>query len=193
MIAAWADRYLPAAEDAPALTGYGIRAEETGAGKFQVRVVSALGSWLVDERASAGGLGSAPSPYDMVSAGLSACTAMTCRLYADRKGLPLERVVVEVRHLGRYDVDPDRFLRKISLEGPLDEKQRSLLMAVADRCPVHRTLTEGASVATGQGLFDTADDAVEPAADHAQEMERVCFDDEPPLDPSCATKVLVKQ
>ena len=90
VIAAWAGRYLPMAADTPAEAPDGaVLVEETGAGKFQVQV-SAHGSRLfADEPADVGGLGSGLSPFELVSAGLGACTSMTLRLYAERKGWPL--------------------------------------------------------------------------------------------------------
>ena len=99
VIAAWASRYVgdvATAEGELAPPTQGLRVEETGGGQFQVRVTAASGSFLADEPVSVGGLGSGPTPYDLLGAGLGACTAMTLRLYADRKGWPLERVVVEV-------------------------------------------------------------------------------------------------
>jgi putative redox protein len=85
----------------------------------------------------------------LVSAGLGACTSMTLRLYAERKGWPLQRTRVAVRHdkiAGQ--VPPDTFARQIALEGPLDAEQTARLLEIADKCPVHRTLEGGARVTT---------------------------------------------
>jgi hypothetical protein len=85
VIAAWAGRYLPMAADAPAEAPDGaVLVEETGAGKFQVQVSVHGTRFFADEPVDVGGLNSGPSPYELVSAGLGACTAMTLRLYADR-------------------------------------------------------------------------------------------------------------
>jgi uncharacterized OsmC-like protein/alpha/beta superfamily hydrolase len=150
VIAAWAGRYLPMAADAPVETPDGaVLVEETGAGKFQVQVSVHGTRFFADEPEDVGGLGSGPSPYELVSAGLGACTAMTLRLYAERKGWPLTRTRVAVRHdkiAGQ--TPPDLFARQIALEGPLDAEQTAKLFEIADKCPVHRTLEGGSKVTT---------------------------------------------
>ena len=150
VIAAWAGKYLPMVADAPAETPDGaVLVEETGAGKFQVQVSVHGSSFVADEPIDVGGLGSGPSPYELVSAGLGACTSMTLRLYAERKGWPLERTRVAVRHdkiAGQ--TPPDTFARQIALEGPLDAEQTARLLEIADKCPVHRTLEGGSQVTT---------------------------------------------
>ena len=103
-----------------------------------------------DEPLSLGGADTGPTPYDLLLASLGACTSMTLRLYADRKGWPLEDVRVELAHKKIHAKDCascetqegriDRIDRWIELEGPLDEEQRRRLLEIADRCPVHRTL-----------------------------------------------------
>lgn len=180
VIAAWADRYVGEAdagrpESTPPLQG--LRVEETGAGKFQVRITTASGDFLADEPASVGGLGSGPTPYDLLGAGLGACTAMTCRLYADRKGWPLDRVVVEVGHVAKTPSTPDHFERKIGFVGGLDDGQLARLMEIADRCPVHRTLTESATIST-ERLPDGRPDAGagDCPEDHLRRMEETCED-----------------
>ncbi|MBW8302413.1 MAG: OsmC family protein, partial [Brevundimonas sp.] len=143
--------------------------------RFQVRVATASGSFLADEPVSVGGLGSGPTPYDLLGAGLGACTAMTCRLYADRKGWPLERVVVEVGHVGKTATSPDQFTRKIGFGGGLDDEQTARLLEIADRCPVHRTLTEGATVTTGVLPDGRPDEGPEDRPeDHLRRMEALC-------------------
>jgi putative redox protein len=107
---------------------------------------------LADEPASvSGGTGAGPNPYDLLLAALGTCTSMTLRMYADQKGLPLERVEVRLRHSRIHAVDCaecetkagkiSHIDRDIALFGPLDEVQRQRLLEIADRCPVHRTLT----------------------------------------------------
>jgi len=181
VVAAWASRYLEPAPDAagpsvaPALQG--VRVEETGAGKFQVRVVTPSTTFLADEPVRVGGLDSGPSPYDLLSAGLGACTAMTCRLYAERKSWPLERVVVEVGHTARTARDRDRFVRKIAFQGDLDETQHVRLLEIADRCPVHRTLTGSATVETERLRDDQPDAGAEDCAEgHVMAMQQVCVE-----------------
>lgn len=178
VVAAWASRYLDlaveAAEAAEASL-QGVRVEETEAGRFQVRVVTTSTSFLADEPVSVGGLNSGPSPYDLLSAGLGACTAMTCRMYAERKDWPLERVVVEIGHTAKTASEPDRFLRKIAFQGDLDETRRARLMEIADRCPVHRTLTESAVVETESLPDDQPHAGVEDRPeDHRLRAEEVC-------------------
>lgn len=150
-IAAWASRYMPpTADDVPQVeSAHGVSATETLAGKFQLRIHSGEHSFLADEPASVGGLGSGLSPYELVSAGLAACTVMTMRLYANRKGFPLERASAVVEHTKVPDMMPsDRFTRTIVLEGSLDDEQRKRILAIADRCPVDLTLVRGSDVQT---------------------------------------------
>jgi uncharacterized OsmC-like protein len=113
--------------------------------------IEACGHELVaDEPRSVGGADAGPTPYDYLLAALGGCTAMTLRMYADRKGWPLESVTVRLSQDRVHATDCeeceteegriDRIEREIELEGPLDEKQRRRLLEVADMCPVHRTL-----------------------------------------------------
>src|SRR4029434_4558728 len=102
------------------------------------------------EPVSAGGLDSGPSPYDLLLAGLGACTAMTVRLYADSKNLALERVSVRLGHTKIHAADCaecetkegkiDQIERVVALEGELDDVARAKLLEIANKCPVHRTL-----------------------------------------------------
>ena len=104
------------------------------------------------------GQDSGPGPYDFVLAGLGACTSMTMRMYADRKSLPLDRVTVTLRHSKIHAEDCaecetkegmlDQIDRVISIEGALDADQRKRLMEIADKCPVHRTLTSEIRIVT---------------------------------------------
>jgi putative redox protein len=113
---------------------------------------------LADEPVAAGGRDSGPGPYDFVLAGLGACTSMTMRMYADRKSLPLERITVTLKHSKIHAEDCaecetkegmlDQIDRVISMEGALDADQRKRLMEIADKCPVHRTLTSEVRIVT---------------------------------------------
>lgn len=159
VIAAWAERYVetapqPAAgEDARAVV-----VSETGEGKFQQRVEVGPHHFLADEPVRAAGLDTGPSPYELLIAGLGACTAMTLRLYAGQKSLPLTGVSVTLRHSKIHAADCatcetkegrlDRIDRTIALDGPLDDAQRARLLAIADKCPVHRTLTSEIEIRT---------------------------------------------
>ncbi len=104
-----------------------------------------------DEPEGVGGADQGPSPYDLLLASLGACTVMTLRMYAQRKGWPLAGAVAHLRHDRIHardcaDCDTregmiDRITREIRFEGDLSDGQRARLMEIADRCPVHRTLT----------------------------------------------------
>jgi putative redox protein len=119
---------------------------ETGLGKYQVEARVGDAAFLIDEPVTAGGLGSGPNPYNLLSAALGGCTVMTIRLYADRKGWPLRRVRVAVKH-SRADLQArDVFEMDIALDGDLEEAQRARLMEIAERCPVHLTLARGSEV-----------------------------------------------
>jgi putative redox protein len=151
IISAWASRYLPLlTEDLPQVEeAEGVIAEETGKGAFQLSMRSGRHRFLADEPESVGGMGSGLSPYELVSAGLAACTTMTMRMYARHKGYPLERARTAVVHSKRRDAMPaDLFTRTITLEGPLDEAQRKKIIAIADRCPVDLTLVRGSDIET---------------------------------------------
>lgn len=144
-------------------------AEDTGAGMFQARIRTAGVEILADEPTTAGGLGSGPSPYQLLASALASCTTMTVRLYATRKGWTVRRVRTAVGHDRDRSITPaDRFTRRIEIEGDLDVEQRQRLLAIADRCPVHRTLTAGAGVVTTTA--STPPKASE-AVDHAVDME----------------------
>ena len=154
VVAAWAGRYLPAADEPPPAEG-AVDVRETGAGGYVQEVQVGRHRLVADEPEGVGGLDAGPSPYDLLAAALGVCTSMTIRMYADRKGWPLESVRVAVRHAkvhkddsGAREAKIDRLTREIHLEGPLDEKQRARLSEIADRCPVHRTLERANEVVT---------------------------------------------
>lgn len=147
LISAWAGPLVGEEPAAPAEDD-GVVVEERKEGGLRVRVRAGGVRFVADEPVAAGGLGSGPDPYDLLGAALGACTAMTLRLYADRKGLPLDGVDVAVAHAKHDGSPPDLFVREIALKGALDEAQRARLMEIANRCPVHRTLTAGARIET---------------------------------------------
>ena len=119
---------------------------ETGLGKYQVEARVGDTAILIDEPVEAGGLGSGPNPYKLLSVAVGACTTMTIRLYANRKGWPLTRVRTAVRHTRASLQAKDVFELDIALEGALDDAQRARLMEIAERCPVHLTLARGSDV-----------------------------------------------
>ena len=161
VIAAWAQRYLdlhapPAPEGAP--EGVVRVREADPAGFLQDIAAGPRLHALADEPPEFGGTGRGMSPYQLVAAGLGACTSMTIRMYARRKGWPLQHVAVDVTHDKIHAEDCadcegrtgriDRFERVIRLEGPLDDTQRNRLLEIADKCPVHRTLSHASVIAT---------------------------------------------
>ncbi|NBH05492.1 OsmC family protein [Amycolatopsis sp. SID8362] len=123
----------------------------TGDGTYTQQVTTSTHELLVDEPTAVGGADAGPNPYELLLASLGSCTAITLRMYADRKGIPLTRATVRLRHDRIHAEDCEkcetergmlsRITREISLEGELDEEQRARLMVIADKCPVHRTLS----------------------------------------------------
>jgi len=131
---------------------------ETRRGTFDQEIIAGKHRLVADEPVDAGGQDSGPGPYDLLLASLGACTSMTLRLYADRKKLPLQRVEVRLRHFRVYAADcaecetkqgmVDHIDREIRLDGDLDADQLAKLMEIADKCPVHRTLTSEINIRT---------------------------------------------
>ena len=127
-----------------------VTVTETGAGTYTQEVTAGTHRWIADEP-QPGGDDAGPNPYDMLLAALGSCTSMTIRMYASRKGWPLERVRVTLRHSRIHAKDCadcegdvgmiDQIDRDIELIGNLDDLQRDGLLKIAERCPVHRTLT----------------------------------------------------
>jgi uncharacterized OsmC-like protein/fermentation-respiration switch protein FrsA (DUF1100 family) len=159
VLAAWAERYLdPAPAREIESTAPAVVVTETREGRFQQLVEAGKHRLLADEPAAVGGLGSGLTPYDLLLAALGACTSMTLRLYAERKALPLERVSVRLQHERIHAADCancetkegmlDRIDRTVKLHGDLDEDQRRRLLEIADKCPVHRTLTSEVEIRT---------------------------------------------
>lgn len=117
---------------------------ENGLGRYQQSVTAGEHRLVADEPASMGGGDAGPAPFDFVMAGLGACTSMTLRMYAERKGLPLEKVEVELHHHKRDTETGSRdcIERKITLSGALTVEQRQRLLEIANKCPVHRALSQ---------------------------------------------------
>jgi putative redox protein len=123
---------------------------ERGDGKFTQMMLDGEHVLLADEPREAGGDDRGPSPYRLLLMALGSCTSMTVRLYAARKGWPLERTTVRLRHFRDYmadckdcedkDAKMERIERVIEFAGNLDDAQRAKLMEIAEKCPVHRTL-----------------------------------------------------
>ena len=130
---------------------------ETGAGGY-TRQIAAGHHRLVADEPSPVGDDTGPTPYDLVLAGLGACTSMTVRMYADRKRWPLEKVQVTLRHSRIHAKDCadcettngyiDQIDCDVELTGDLDDTQRQRLLHIAERCPVHQTLTSEVRITT---------------------------------------------
>jgi uncharacterized OsmC-like protein len=168
VIAAWAARYLPAPE------GPGSGTSPAGPARRDVVVVTesqarpygqriTVGDHVLaaDEPAAVGGADSGPTPYELLLAGLGACTAITVRMYADRKGWPLRHITVRLRHERVHARDCadcetrtgqlDHIERELQFDGELTGEQRARLLEMAERCPVHRTLHSEVRVSTSEG------------------------------------------
>ena len=164
IIATWSSRYLGDAtvsDTASVPTGVVRVSEHDAAGFRQDIVIGTRHQLLADEPVEVGGKDTGPNPYEFLSAGLGACSAMTIRLYARRKAIPLTHVAVDVRHDREHMRDCedceqnsrkiDIFRRTIWLQGALSADQQAALLRIADKCPVHRTLVELSSVETVLG------------------------------------------
>ncbi len=161
VLSAWSSRYV--ASDAPAVPEVkpvdgAVVVQETGWGKFQQAIAAGPHRLLADEPESYGGKNSGPTPYDLLLAGLGACTVMTVRLYADRKKWPLERTQAVLRHEKIHAEDCaecetkdgriDHITRELRFHGDLDAEQRAKLVEISEKCPVHRTLHSEVSIET---------------------------------------------
>ncbi|MEL7001464.1 MAG: bifunctional alpha/beta hydrolase/OsmC family protein [Bacteroidota bacterium] len=149
MIATWASKYLTI-EDEEELDTHKQVVASTGDEGFTTEVKVGNHRFLADEPKSVGGKDLGPTPYDLLVAGLGACTSMTMRMYADRKGWPLEKVNVHLQHDKIHEKDCedcessgakiDQIEREIEMFGDLTQEQKDRLLEIADKCPVHRTL-----------------------------------------------------
>jgi uncharacterized OsmC-like protein/alpha-beta hydrolase superfamily lysophospholipase len=168
VLAAWAARYV--AVD-PAVEGAGERRPEieatcasTPAGSLATELTAGPHVWGADEPEAVGGTGTGPTPYDLLAGALAACTSMTLQLYARRKGLALESAEVCVSHRRVHAEDCvdcetkpariERFERRVVLLGALDDASRRRLLEIAERCPVHRTLTGTIEIETASEAKD---------------------------------------
>lgn len=166
VLSAWAARYivehprpeLRGLDDAGAATETAqVRATTGASDGFMTDLLAGGHRLLADEPLRVGGTDTGPSPYDLLSSALAACTSMTLQQYARRKGWPLERAIVRVTH-GRAIAGQgqehssatraEQLVRELELHGPLDASQQQRLLDIAEMCPVHRSLTQGIAVDT---------------------------------------------
>ena len=159
MIAAWSKRYLQHEKPVQELQSDMPVVVHIANEKYTTQVLAGGHHLTADEPESVGGNNYGPSPYDLLSAALGACTAMTLKMYAERKMWDLQEAYVHLKHgkIHAKDCEScaegttgriDRFERVVELHGDLDDAQRKRLMEIADRCPVHRTLHETIEVVT---------------------------------------------
>lgn len=162
-LAAWASRYVravtpaPAQREGPRLAAGEVLVRELDR-KFKLEILTDTHRLLADEPVEQGGTDVGPSPYELLLAALGACTAMTVRIYAGFKKLPLERVSVQLRHSKIHAQDCaecetkegkiDQIERELVIEGSLSPEQRQRLLEIANKCPVHRTLTSEIDIRT---------------------------------------------
>ena len=151
-----------------------VVAQATGGGEFQIQIDTGEHDFLMDEPVSYGGLSTGPNPFDLLEAALAGCTLMTLRLYAKRKGWPIDDIRVHVTHRKGTADQRDRFERELEFGKGLTDEQRDRLIEIAQRCPVHLLLERGADVSVR-----IAHQELPPAAAngmHAAEMEEACSD-----------------
>ena len=157
VIASWASRYLSIPQPEELQTEFEVVAN-LGEEGFTTQLRAGKHYFLADEPEKAGGNGFGPTPYDYISAALAACTSMTIQMYARRKKWPLKNVETHVNHqkshardcenCERNSAKIDLFERRIEIEGNLDDDQRTKILEIADKCPVHRTLHNKITIKT---------------------------------------------
>ena len=159
--------------------GGSIVARPAEGGRFATRIELPGGAILADEPEGVGGGGAGPTPYQLLSAALAACTSMTIGLYARRSGLALPGLRVEVEHGLVAGTPPtDRFTRRILTDAPLAPTDEAKLIEIAGKCPVHRTLSGGgAEIVTSAAAIPPPAAPLKPADPpeaHLEQMEKAC-------------------
>lgn len=158
VIAGWASRYVDIPKETNIKSSHDTVASLSGNKGYTTQMKIGNHYMLADEPESVGGNDFGPNPYEFVSAGLSACTAMTVQMYVRRKGWDLQNIEVHTSYSKEHAIDCenceadsariDTFQREIKFEGDLDEKQVARMLEIADKCPVHRTLHSETQVLT---------------------------------------------
>lgn len=161
MLAAWAGKYLDQSKQERPVRDLSDNRIVARVGRkgYQTEIQVNEHSLIADEPIAVGGANTGPTPYGLLVAALGACTAMTLRMYADRKNWPLEAATVRLKHRKIHAADCagctekqgskiDHIDRELELTGSLDAEQRQRLLEIADKCPVHRTLESGTVIAT---------------------------------------------
>ncbi|NNJ81295.1 MAG: OsmC family protein [Flavobacteriaceae bacterium] len=158
VIAGWASRYVDIPKETNIKSSHDTVASLSGSKGYTTQMKIGNHYMLADEPESVGGNDFGPNPYEFVSAGLSACTAMTVQMYVRRKGWDLQNIEVHTSYSKEHAIDCenceadsariDTFQREIKFEGDLDEKQVARMLEIADKCPVHRTLHSETQVLT---------------------------------------------
>ena len=158
VIAGWASRYVDIPPQEEVITKSKVAASLDNDEKFTTYLKLGDHNFIADEPTNFGGNNFGPSPYEFLSAGLAACTAMTIQMYARRKNWEVENVGVHINYSREHAVDCefcedasakiDTFTREIKLEGNLSEVQKNKLLEIADKCPVHKTLHSKTQVIT---------------------------------------------
>ena len=153
VIGTWVRKYLPAPESPSIKTDHQVAAMLLREDRFTTHVKVGKHQITADEPEEVGGTDFGPSPYELLSSALATCTAMTIKMYADRKSWQVDECIVHVNHEKKHGDDSqvsekggskiDHFTRNIELSGALDETQRKRLLEIANKCPVHRTLESG--------------------------------------------------
>ncbi|MCF6347152.1 MAG: alpha/beta fold hydrolase [Flavobacteriaceae bacterium] len=158
VISSWAHRYVNANEEKEELSTDKSVVVRIGREKYTTEIVARSHSLLVDEPKKYGGKDAGMSPYELLLASLGSCTAITLRMYADRKEWDLREIKVHLEHFKQHakdsddcadsDTKIDKFVREIKLKGNLTEEQKQRLIQIANRCPVHKTLENKIEIET---------------------------------------------
>jgi putative redox protein len=119
---------------------------QLGKSDFLMQLSNDLHTWKADEPTELGGTNLGPNPYELLLSSLSSCSAITMKMYANRKEWPLEGVKIQCDLVKDDPGFPNRIVRKIELLGPLDEEQKARLIQIADLCPVHKMISAGVKI-----------------------------------------------